>query len=234
MGKYVDYSKHVGRVFGKLTVLDATRNGPHGRPAFICLCACGKSHIAKASAVLRGNIASCGCVWNEYARARGRELSSPEARKKRLLSSYDLDVTTGCWIWNGCLRRGGYGGFKMNGKSMTAPRASMLLLRGIDPTGFYVCHTCDNPRCINPDHLFLGTPADNAADRDAKGRTARGRLGPRKRLTKVEAREILSSDQRNIDLARMYGVSERAICDMRRGRTWRQVSSPSPSPEVRE
>ena len=82
-----------------------------------------------------------------------------------------------CWNWLGN-RRSGYGRFGIQGKSMGAYRASWLIHRGAIPEGMLVMHRCDNPRCVNPDHLQLGTHADNMADCRAKGRA--GATGPKK------------------------------------------------------
>lgn len=231
MGKRHNYAAFIGTVFGRLTILSMTRIERTNRPGFLCQCSCGRQHIVLANAVFRGDTTSCGCVRNEFVKTRGRQLSDPELAKKRLLARYEEDSKTGCWNWTGPTTRGGYGAFKMQQKSMAASRAAMILLRGVDPSGMFVCHTCDNPRCINPDHLFLGTPADNAADRDAKGRTKSG-PSAQQRLTEEQAQFILRSSMRNVDLARRFGVSERAICDVRRGRTWRRLPRPHPSSPI--
>jgi len=90
---------------------------------------------------------------------------------RRFLSKVSLQITSGCWVWTGFRNAQGYGHFALDGyKVGRAHRASWVLHRGSIPTGLCVLHRCDNPSCVNPDHLFLGTDADNAHDRDAKGR----------------------------------------------------------------
>lgn len=77
---------------------------------------------------------------------------------------------SGCWIWTGALNGKGYGIMTIQGKHILAHRFSLILNnRNEIPTGLFVCHKCDNPKCVNPDHLFLGTARDNADDMYYKG-----------------------------------------------------------------
>lgn len=86
---------------------------------------------------------------------------------------YTIDERTGCWVWQRATNKGGYGLTSVGGSICLAHRRAYEQAYGPIPEGLLVCHTCDNPPCVNPAHLFVGTDKDNAADRDAKGRTQR-------------------------------------------------------------
>lgn len=83
---------------------------------------------------------------------------------------YVVDPVTGCWNWIKGKGHYGYGQIKRNGKTLKAHRLSYEHYNGPIKNGLFCCHICDNPSCINPDHLFVGTPSDNSRDREAKNR----------------------------------------------------------------
>jgi hypothetical protein len=88
---------------------------------------------------------------------------------ERFLDKVEIDAT-GCWLWAASRNRLGYGHFTFQNRVMLAHRWAFWFWRGPIADGLLVCHSCDVPSCVNPDHLWLGTNADNVADRDAKGR----------------------------------------------------------------
>ena len=91
--------------------------------------------------------------------------------KDRILCSIEKDKETGCWNWSGVLTKNGYGRTTHKDRPISAHRLSYLIFNGEIPAGMCVLHRCDNRRCVNPDHLFLGTHRDNMVDMKSKGRS---------------------------------------------------------------
>ena len=108
--------------------------------------------------------------------ARVRRTGSPQLRtlRDRLIEGVKADDESGCWNWLRVTTDFGHGRIRVNGRKMIASRAAWLAWNGAIPDGMQVCHHCDNPRCINPAHLFLGTNTDNVRDCIAKGRFRAG------------------------------------------------------------
>ena len=147
---------------------------------------------------------------------------SPRARfEAKIQRSED-----GCWLWLGSRNRRGYGYFYVNGGVVRAHRAAWEFANGPIPDGLLVCHTCDNPPCVRPDHLWLGTYVDNARDRDAKGRmpVRAGEAQSAARLTEDAVRQIRASKLSQPALARQFGVSQRLIWAVLKGESWRHVT----------
>lgn len=134
-----------------------------------------------------------------------------------------VSKTGGCWLWMLPPNSRGYGKFAASGDTHAAHRVSYFLSNGALPKGAFVCHSCDNPICVNPDHLFVGSHKDNMADMATKGRAAKFHAGSdgwsRAKLTDDEIREILSVDAPNRLLAKLYDISSGAVRYVkRRGR----------------
>lgn len=108
---------------------------------------------------------------------RLRQMPQDEYRQKlkyQLLSHIEIDEETGCWIWVGGHQVNGYASTRMLGKGTPAHRASFYAFNGYLPDGHDVCHICDVRNCINPDHLFTATHAENMTDMQTKGRGRNG------------------------------------------------------------
>ena len=128
---------------------------------------------------------------------------------------------SGCWSWSGATRNG-YGVLGRGGRGeglVYAHRLAWEIANGPIPAGMNVLHRCDNPPCTNPDHLWLGTKADNNRDMAAKGR----HVGTR-RLTVDQVREIRSSSEPARWLADRFGISIWNIYNVRSGRIWKAVA----------
>lgn len=149
----------------------------------------------------------------------------------RFERQYEPVTESGCWIWTGaCHPVSGHGAIGSGGnkenKPLRAHRVSWELYRGPIPDGLVVCHKCDTPACVNPDHLFVGTQADNVRDMIAKGRDrkARGKERPDARLNDDAIRAIRSDARSNPRIARDYGVSTAHIWNIKHRRKWAHVA----------
>ncbi len=138
------------------------------------------------------------------------------------------DDATGCLMWRGSVDKDGYGLFQPpGGKLARAHRAAYREATGEDPGRLMVLHRCDRPGCVNPAHLFLGSAAANAKDRNSKGRQAKGEMFPEKAgrrvVTEELVREIRASTERECDLVRRLGLDQATVNHIRHRRSWRHV-----------
>jgi len=142
----------------------------------------------------------------------------------RFLHKVDRRDRDLCWLWKGSIKDTGYGNAFLNGRSFPAHQMAYLLGNGPIPKGMCVCHRCDVRACCNPDHLFLGTRADNSRDMVSKMRQQVGEQRWSAKLTSSQVVEIrLSSDVSAHVLAARYGVSYSAIKDILCRKTWRHI-----------
>ena len=129
-----------------------------------------------------------------------------------------------CWPWIAGCDGKGYGAFKEAGRQEIASRFAYKLVVGPVPAGLWVLHSCDNPPCVNPAHLFLGTGATNSADRNEKGRQAWGERSGHARLTLEDVRNIralVASGASLASLGRRYRVTTSTAHKAAHGSTWR-------------
>ena len=139
--------------------------------------------------------------------------------KQRLL---DKTIQSGdCWLWTASVSYGGYGHFKYQGKSDYAHQVSYMIFIGSLIPGDVVRHSCDNPGCVNPNHLLKGTHNDNVQDRVARKRSAKGFGNGRSKLTSEIVKRCRRSDKSYKELAKEYGVSGSTMRRACVGLTWK-------------
>jgi hypothetical protein len=175
---------------------------------------CGADFLTTVSNVNAGYGKYCGIPCQRAARPR----RSPEERFWEKVRK-----TNGCWLWTGAADKFGYGSFMPDTQAkvlLKAPRYSWELHHGPVPEGHFVCHHCDNPACVRPDHLFIGTPADNSRDMATKERSGK------KSLTARDVRTMRALRKKGLTveaIGRRFGVGPSAASSAIRGRTWKHV-----------
>lgn len=144
----------------------------------------------------------------------------------RFMSKVSPEPNTGCWLWTAGVDKDGYGKFATGKhRAQTHHRAHKWIIGA--PKGAVAMHSCDQPSCVNPAHLRVGTQAENRADCTRKGRNARGESHPRAKLSLEAVREIrarleLGEPIRAIALA--FGISRGSVWEIKTGTTWRHVA----------
>lgn len=197
-----------------------TQEIPYG----YCHCGCGqKTTIAKESSTRRS--VRKGEPYR-YISGHNR-LKSPLVT--RFWQKVDRRSPNDCWLWTGGMHASGYGSGctdKNSEEQILAHRLSWQLHFGSIPDGLFVCHHCDNRPCVNPAHLFLGTPADNTRDMVQKNRQVQGESTRTAKLTISQVAEIRSrfaNGETQTDIARNYNVSKSCIYLIVRSKNWKSV-----------
>ena len=202
------FDDFTGRVFGFLTVIEQAPADEYFNTRWRCRCTCGEERIIRASQLREGKFFTCG------------------AELCRFWSK--VDKTDGCWNWMGALKETGYGAFRLKGAKATVPshRYAWEQTRGPIPKDKWLLHTCDNPRCVNPDHLYLGTHQDNVDDMIERGRHG----GWKHRRLTTEEKNAMKADYKrggssHPDLAKKYGTSLKTVGRTLRGESKRRKRS---------
>ena len=152
--------------------------------------------------------------------------------KERFSNKYIINEDTGCWNWIGSCYSNGYGNIMLENKKITgAHRASWLIYKGLIPKNVNVCHKCDNVKCVNPDHLFLGTQKQNLADMTNKGRrrsnTPKGSCNINAKLNEHDVINIrkmyIPGVVTHQEIADIYNVTKRAITVILNRKGWKHV-----------
>jgi len=158
---------------------------------------------------------------------RGPKPIGNEFRFWRLVTKGEPDE---CWPWRGATIRGGYGNFRETNPRRTvhAHRFAYELVCGPIPAGLMVLHTCDNPSCVNPSHLFVGTDADNMRDKTAKGRTPHGEAHWRHKFTDtqvLEIRRLAAAGMTYSAIGRLLGVGDWTVGRIAKGLSRREMTN---------
>lgn len=143
----------------------------------------------------------------------------------RFMEKFIPEPNSGCWLWTAYVDGWGYGVIKVGRKTCKAHRVSYELHVGAVADGMIVCHRCDTPACVNPDHLWLGTHADNSWDCSQKGRrnTPKGSANVRALFTESQVEAIRRDRRPARVIAAEYGASRRTIYAIRQRESWRHV-----------
>lgn len=148
----------------------------------------------------------------------------------RFTAKYIVDHETGCWNWVAARKANGYGVFGRGGRAAGiayAHRWAYEHFIGAIPAGMAVCHRCDNRACVNPDHLFFGTTADNQADMVAKGRSLRGERHNLVHLSDADVLEIrrlwADGQSTQAEIGKRFSVTKGLISLIVRGKAWQHL-----------
>jgi hypothetical protein len=137
--------------------------------------------------------------------------------KPRFDERYAPEPNSGCWLWTHTTFKTGYGSISVNGRPTKAHRVSWALHHGQDPGQMHVLHKCDVPLCVNPDHLFLGTHAENMADMARKG-------SHNARVTPDQVRAIYHDHRPISAIAADYRITNTSVSNIKRRITWQHIS----------
>lgn len=161
-----------------------------------------------------------------YIRGHYKSKSKYENAQDAFLARLQPGAENDCWEWDGHINDSGYGIINYDHSLYRTHRLSWEIHHGPIPDGMFVCHTCDNRKCNNPAHLWLGTHADNQNDKIAKDRTPKGEAaGPAKlkESTVIEIKQMFREGVSRKDLANQFGVNLATIYDIIAGRTWKHI-----------
>lgn len=177
----------------------------------------------------RSRFCSYKCSRGRERRGKRNDLGKVKTTlDEKFWSKVEIGKKDECWLWNGAKSLQGYGYLRKpltRTQMMFAHRLSYELHFGEIPDGLCVCHKCDTPACVNPHHLFLGTRADNNADKTQKGRDydKHGEANPRAKITQEDAdeiRELLKAGRTQTSLAKQYGIAQANISMIALNKRW--------------
>jgi hypothetical protein len=141
----------------------------------------------------------------------------------RFMQNVAPEPNSGCWLWTGLVNKHGYGRAWYKKKVMLAHRASYELFCDVNLGSNILCHKCDAPSCVNPDHMFIGVPKDNSLDMVSKNRQSKGTHRPKAKLDENAVLHIRAKLMPQREYAKIYGVSQSKISFAQTGKSWRHV-----------
>ena len=179
---------------------------------------------------------------SESVRNRARERAEQNRRKagvpkkksfhERFWGRVEPITESGCMIWMGHVGHAGYGHIGINHKVKRAHRVAWEEVNGPIPEGMHLCHRCDVPCCVNPDHMFIGTHSDNMADMYKKGRSAFGEKHGNSKVTESQVIEILSDSRKYNDICADYGITLGTLSAIKNRKTWKHVNPSATADEI--
>lgn len=149
--------------------------------------------------------------------------------EQRFFKRVNVGAPDECWEWTGSRNQKQWHGQWRNksGQIELTHRAAWRMFKCEIPPGMFVLHKCDNPICVNPSHLWLGTQSENCKDMWSKGRARpKSSIGEKHGMSKVNesiVREIRSSSLSGVELARQFGITTTTVCDIRKRRSWKHI-----------
>ena len=202
----------IGKTYGMLTVLEVIPATDKEQRRFLCRCICGKETIGRPNQIYNGIKKTCGCI------------NKPSLLKRQEMFLRFVEKRERCWIWTGRVndQDGRYGTYH----AKRAHRVAYTLFVGEIPKGLHVLHKCDDPRCVSPLCLFLGTAKDNAADMVTKDRHTRGERSPMAKLNESQVRYIREEMARGVvgtTLAEELGVANCTVYNIKHRKRWRYL-----------
>lgn len=210
----------LGQRFGRLVAIRQALPDKNGRILWVFKCDCGNDVVVSGSKVKSGTKKSCGCLARETASNTQKAKRNARTESEYIENRISKDDVSGCWNWTGKKDKDGYGEYFFDNKKSRAHRSVYRYFVAEIPNGLVACHKCDNPSCVNPDHIFIGTTKDNAVDARDKGRAFVGEKNGRSKLTREIVGIIRSSDEDSAVLAERYGVSKHTISRAKNGGSW--------------
>jgi hypothetical protein len=197
----------VGQRFARLLVIERLDSNVHAQQRWKCLCDCGAVVVIALTSGLRsGHTKSCGCYGRRHPR----------------MAAFLLDQAgkAGCWEYPSARSKDGYARYSEKGFPRQAHQAAYLITRGKLAAGLCACHSCDNPACCRPSHLFAGTRVDNNRDCIAKDRHNRGERVHTAKLQPEQVVAIRSDKRTRREIASQYLISMETVSAIRARRAW--------------